>query len=72
MKVSIENNEKKECEIKTVLSNSTSKIVALEFDVENNDYMYYLDDEQRLVHINITSDDKCVEEHIYNLSVHSV
>ena len=45
LKVSIDSSDKKECEIRTVLSNSTSKIVALEFDVENNDYMYYLDDE---------------------------
>lgn len=72
LKVSIDNSDKKgECEINNVYTNTTTKLVALEFDVENNDYMYYLDDEQRLVHIYIDPAEKVIEDYVYNLSVHS-
>lgn len=68
-RVSLEDGE---CQITTVFDSPNAKIVALEVDSENNDYLYFLNDEQHLVHLQALPDEKCLDERVLDLSVHKI
>ena len=55
-----------------VFDSPNAKIVALEVDPEDNNYLYFLDDEQHLIHLQTLPDEKCLDNRVYDLSVHKI
>ena len=51
--------------------NENTKIVAFEMDTEDDSYLYFLDDEKLLYHLENPEEGKCKVNLIHDLSCHS-
>ena len=69
IKIAIQDNDVAVC---TCFIPQSAKLIALEMDPEDNEYLYCLDDEEKLQHLQITVEGKLIPDKFFDLSVHQV
>ena len=67
-KITIDVNKPEDCKTEPIFVNENSKIVAFEVDTEDNQFLFFLDDEMKLYHLENELVGKCKVDIIYDLS----
>lgn len=70
VKVQIDVNKPESCTTETLYVNENTRIVAFEMDTEDNQFIYFLDDERMLYHLLLPEEGKCRVDSVFDLTSH--